>query len=279
MVTAASAEHHHQLEAHHMVRNLSGFSHNASTDGFVRHAVLLVLLPVFWHGIEYRLTLRRSQIPIEPGLPFKKILCANRGEIAIRVFRAGTELGLRTVCNQFPQRDACAIHTVIMLSLQFFERPSPSSLFGGLAVARIYILVVLGRDWDSCCKQAAEYCLQPGFVDRLTRMLPLACSEKCACIALPSLLEAVSKPRHCCMQLLDNDGKIKFWQTRCKSSLHPLQCTSHQEDNAPPTIACLHCLLASLTYKLAANIAHQVRNRIQTAVPLPLPSGGCLLPG
>jgi len=29
--------------------------------------------------------------------PFKKILCANRGEIAIRVFRAGTELGLRTV--------------------------------------------------------------------------------------------------------------------------------------------------------------------------------------
>lgn len=29
--------------------------------------------------------------------PFSKILCANRGEIAIRVFRAGSEMGLRTV--------------------------------------------------------------------------------------------------------------------------------------------------------------------------------------
>jgi pyruvate carboxylase len=26
-----------------------------------------------------------------------KIMCANRGEIAVRVFRAGTELGMRTV--------------------------------------------------------------------------------------------------------------------------------------------------------------------------------------
>jgi biotin carboxylase len=35
-------------------------------------------------------------------VPFRKILCANRGEIAIRVFRATTELGLRTVsqCSQ-----------------------------------------------------------------------------------------------------------------------------------------------------------------------------------
>lgn len=30
-------------------------------------------------------------------VPFNKIMAANRGEIAIRVFRAGTELGLRTV--------------------------------------------------------------------------------------------------------------------------------------------------------------------------------------
>lgn len=37
------------------------------------------------------------QIDAAEKTPFKRILCANRGEIAVRVFRAGTELGLRTV--------------------------------------------------------------------------------------------------------------------------------------------------------------------------------------
>ncbi|GAX77798.1 hypothetical protein CEUSTIGMA_g5241.t1 [Chlamydomonas eustigma] len=40
--------------------------------------------------------------PLDEKVPFKKILCANRGEISIRVFRAGAELGLRTVAVYSP---------------------------------------------------------------------------------------------------------------------------------------------------------------------------------
>ena len=41
--------------------------------------------------------------------PFHKILCANRGEIAIRVFRAAAELGMRTVAV-FSEEDATNQH-------------------------------------------------------------------------------------------------------------------------------------------------------------------------
>jgi pyruvate carboxylase len=41
--------------------------------------------------------------------PFKRLLCANRGEIAIRVFRAATELGLRTVAI-FSEEDRVHLH-------------------------------------------------------------------------------------------------------------------------------------------------------------------------
>ena len=46
-----------------------------------------------------------SSSPIKPG----KLLAANRGEIAIRIFRAATELGLRTV-SIFAEEDRFSIH-------------------------------------------------------------------------------------------------------------------------------------------------------------------------
>jgi pyruvate carboxylase len=42
-------------------------------------------------------------------LPFRRILCANRGEIAIRVFRASTELGFRTIAI-FSEEDRVHLH-------------------------------------------------------------------------------------------------------------------------------------------------------------------------
>lgn len=46
----------------------------------------------------------------EPGVkPIKSILVANRGEIAIRVFRACTELGIRSVAI-YSEEDALQIH-------------------------------------------------------------------------------------------------------------------------------------------------------------------------
>ncbi len=45
----------------------------------------------------------------ETSRPIRKLMCANRGEIAIRVFRAATELGLRTVAIHSHQ-DRVALH-------------------------------------------------------------------------------------------------------------------------------------------------------------------------
>src|SRR5882762_5184102 len=46
-----------------------------------------------------RLYMRSAQDPLAPAAPrpFTKIMAANRSEIAIRIFRAATDLGLKTV--------------------------------------------------------------------------------------------------------------------------------------------------------------------------------------
>src|ERR1700689_1778108 len=50
-----------------------------------------------------------SSSPTAPVRPAKKLLAANRNEIASRVFRAATELGLRTVAI-YAQEDRLSIH-------------------------------------------------------------------------------------------------------------------------------------------------------------------------
>src|SRR6478672_8584799 len=48
-------------------------------------------------------------VPAAPSKPIRKILVANRGEIAIRVFRTAHELGIRTVAI-YAHEDRFALH-------------------------------------------------------------------------------------------------------------------------------------------------------------------------
>src|SRR6266576_4401504 len=56
-------------------------------------------------------TLSRSKTgaPSRAIRPFKRLLAANRSEIAIRIFRASTELGLRTVAI-YAEADRFCLH-------------------------------------------------------------------------------------------------------------------------------------------------------------------------
>src|SRR5579884_2621988 len=50
-----------------------------------------------------------EEAPLPPRRPFRKLLVANRSEIAIRVFRTSHELGIRTVA-MYSHEDRFALH-------------------------------------------------------------------------------------------------------------------------------------------------------------------------
>lgn len=68
----------------------SGFSHNGGSS-----FIPFQQKKLFSTGIKYD--------------PIKKLMVANRGEIAIRVFRAATEMGIRTV-SVYSEQDSMAMH-------------------------------------------------------------------------------------------------------------------------------------------------------------------------
>jgi pyruvate carboxylase len=71
---------------------------------------LLVKTKLYRHFYSIKPTGRKiHMLELKHNLPFKKILVANRGEIAIRIMRAATELGLRTV-GIYAYEDRFSLH-------------------------------------------------------------------------------------------------------------------------------------------------------------------------
>ena len=58
---------------------------------------------------QYRISVEPRGPVMRKEKPIRKLLAANRSEIAIRIFRAANELGLRTVAI-YSQEDRLALH-------------------------------------------------------------------------------------------------------------------------------------------------------------------------
>src|SRR3954466_2019576 len=59
--------------------------------------------------IRKKTALPKPARPVAAIRPLRKLMAANRSEIAVRIFRAGTELNLRTVAV-YAQEDRLCIH-------------------------------------------------------------------------------------------------------------------------------------------------------------------------
>src|SRR5580658_10581790 len=65
-------------------------------------------------------------VPLGVKLLFKRVLIANRGEIAIRVARAASALGVESV-SVFAPADSLSLHTRVTTQSRALTSPAPSN--------------------------------------------------------------------------------------------------------------------------------------------------------
>ena len=73
----------------------------------------------------------RRTLALAPGRQIKKLMAANRGEIAIRIFRAATELDIRTVAI-YSKEDKKSMHAIRRTKLIRSARMRASRCLSGV---------------------------------------------------------------------------------------------------------------------------------------------------
>ena len=179
------------------------------------------------------------------SLDFKKILIANRGEIAIRVMRAANEMGKRTVAV-YAEEDKLCLHRFkadeayhigeglgpVAAYLSIDEIIRVAKMSGSDAVHPGYGLLSENPDLVDACVAAGLTFVGPS-ADTMRKLGDKASARKVAISAAVPVVPAkcvgsdLLGPEGCKINGIDNFDKIMFWKTPVASCKTQESCVPY----------------------------------------------------